>query len=55
MLRMLGQAEVHSILEERGKIEVTCEFCRKRYVLDSVDAEQVFAAAVQNPPGPTRH
>jgi molecular chaperone Hsp33 len=55
MLRMLGPDEVRSILEERGRIEVTCEFCRKRYVLDSVDAEQVFAAAVQNPPGPTRH
>jgi len=55
MLRMLGRDEVHSILEERGKVEVTCEFCRKRYTLDPVDAEQVFAADVQTPPGRTRH
>jgi molecular chaperone Hsp33 len=55
MLRMLGRDEVHSILEERGKVEVTCEFCRKRYTLDPVDAEQVFAAEVQTPPGRTRH
>lgn len=55
MLRMLGRDEVRSILAERGKIEVTCEFCRKRYVLDSVDAEQVFAAQIQTQAGSTRH
>ncbi len=55
MLRMLGSDEAHSIITERGKIEVTCEFCRKRYTLDAVDAEQVFAAAVQTLPSSTRH
>ena len=55
MLRMLGADEVRSIITERGKVEVTCEFCRKRYVLDSVDAEQVFAAGIQTLPGSTRH
>lgn len=55
MLRMLGREEVRSILDERGKVEVTCEFCRKRYVLDSVDAEQVFAAEIQTQAGSTRH
>ncbi len=55
MLRMLGRDEVHSIVEEHGKVEVTCEFCRKRYTLDPVDAEQVFAAEVQTQAGATRH
>lgn len=55
MLRMLGRDEVHSIIEERGKVEVTCEFCRKRYTLDPVDAEQVFAAQLQTQAGATRH
>ena len=55
MLRMLGPDEVHSIVAERGQVEVTCEFCRKRYTLDAVDAEQVFAAAVQTRPSATRH
>ncbi|MEI7968517.1 MAG: Hsp33 family molecular chaperone HslO [Betaproteobacteria bacterium] len=55
MLRMLGQEEVQSILSDNGKVEVTCEFCRKRYVLDSVDAEQVFAAHLQTRAGSTRH
>jgi molecular chaperone Hsp33 len=55
MLRMLGRDEVQSVVEELGKVEVTCEFCRKRYTLDPVDAEQVFAAQVQTQAGATRH
>jgi molecular chaperone Hsp33 len=55
MLRMLGLDEVRSILAEKPEIEVTCEFCRKRYTLDPVDAEQVFAAEVQTQAGRTRH
>ena len=44
MLRMLGYAEVQSILQEQGAIDVHCEFCNKQYKYDSVDAEQLFAA-----------
>lgn len=55
MLRMLGLAEVRSILAEREKVEVTCEFCNRAYHYDSVDAEQLFAAAVPAPTAATRH
>ena len=55
MLRMLGYAEVRSILDERGSVEVTCEFCNRAYRYDPVDAEQLFAASHVAPPGPTRH
>jgi len=55
MLRMLGRDEVRAIVAEHGKVEVTCEFCRKHYALDAVDAEQVFAADMQTNAGPTRH
>lgn len=55
MLRMLGREEVHSILEERGKVEVGCEFCNRHYAFDVVDAEQIFAADVVTPPTATRH
>lgn len=44
VLRMLGRAEVDSILEEQGRIEVDCEFCGSRYAFDSVDAAALFAA-----------
>lgn len=55
MLRLLGLDEVHSILEEQGKIEVDCEFCNRHYHFDAVDAEQLFAADVLTQPGATRH
>lgn len=55
MLRMLGHAEVRSILEERDNVEVTCEFCNRAYHYDSVDAEQLFAAAHPAPAAATRH
>jgi molecular chaperone Hsp33 len=55
MLRMLGHAEVRSILEERGDIEVRCEFCNRAYRYDQVDAEQLFAATYPTEAPPTRH
>lgn len=55
MLRMLGPEEVRSIVAERGAVEVICEFCNKRYTLDPVDAEQVFATEPVTAPGHTRH
>lgn len=55
MLRLLGRDEVHSVIAERGDIEVHCEFCNRRYAFDPVDAEAIFAAAVAAPVEPTRH
>lgn len=54
MLHSLGQDEVMDILRSEGAIEVTCEFCNKRYRFDAVDATQLFAPL---PPdvGTTRH
>jgi molecular chaperone Hsp33 len=55
MLRMLGLAEVRSILEERDTVEVTCEFCNRTYHYDKVDAEQLFASSHQAQASATRH
>ncbi len=55
MLRMLGHDEVKSIIEERETVDVTCEFCNKRYCFDAVDAEQLFIDDVVASPGTTRH
>ena len=55
MLKMLGAAEVDSIIEERGEIEVNCDFCNAAYVFDKVDAEQLFAADITPPISKTKH
>lgn len=44
MLRMLGNDEISSILEEQGKIEVNCDFCNTHYQFDKVDAAQLLAS-----------
>ena len=44
MLRMLGEDEINSILEEQGKIEVNCDFCNTHYQFDKVDAAQLMAS-----------
>jgi len=46
MLRMLGEEEISSILEEQGKIEVNCDFCNTHYSFDQVDAAQLLATEV---------
>lgn len=42
MIQSLGREEAESILEERGDIEVACEFCGVQYRFDPVDAAQLF-------------
>ena len=51
MLRMLGDEEILSIIEERGNIEVNCDFCNALYTFDKVDAAQLLVseAAVVTP------
>ena len=53
MLVSLGSEEVESILEERGSIEVGCDFCGKQYEFDPIDAAQLFTEAGKQPPTST--
>ena len=42
-LKMLGRAEVESVVEERGSVSVTCEFCNRRYEFGTDEARALFA------------
>jgi molecular chaperone Hsp33 len=55
VLHMMGQTEVRSIVEEKGQIEVECEFCGNHYELDPVEVEQLFALGHTTETAPTRH
>jgi len=55
MLRSLGRTESDSVLAEQGSVDVTCEFCNRRYVFDEADIAEVFADAPPDMDGPTRH
>lgn len=45
MLRMLGRVEVDSVIEERGHVEIHCDYCNQRYEFDPVDVAQLFVVS----------
>jgi len=50
MLTSLGEEEVDSIVAERGKIEVGCDFCGQQYQFDAIDAARLFTDVQKQPP-----
>ncbi|HSH86178.1 MAG TPA: Hsp33 family molecular chaperone HslO [Methylophilus sp.] len=42
MLQLLGLAEVRSVLDEQGSIQIQCDFCNKQYVVDEQEALALF-------------
>ncbi len=46
VLRSLGRAEVDSIIEEKGVVEVDCEFCNQNY---RVEANEIDAIFIEDP------
>ena len=59
MLKMLGQTEVETALEEMGKLAIDCDFCGQHYEFDPVDCAQLFVseAPVETliPASPSKH
>jgi molecular chaperone Hsp33 len=56
MLKMLGEAEVNSVIAEQGHVEVQCDFCQAAYTFDAVDAAEIFVDELQHmPASPQRH
>lgn len=55
MLLGLGEEELAPVLKERGKVDVTCEFCGREYIFTPHDVKDLFSAAVGEPETPTRH
>ncbi len=55
MLQSLGEAEVQSVLAERGEVEVHCDFCNRAYRFDAVDVAQLFSAPLGGSIGQRRH
>ena len=42
MLHALGEEETRAVLEERGEVEVRCDFCNRAYRFDAVDVAEIF-------------
>jgi molecular chaperone Hsp33 len=48
MLQTLGAVEIQSILSEREKVEVNCDYCNTHYEFDAVDAAALFTITAEN-------
>ena len=55
MLRMLGSHEIESLLEEREKVSVSCNFCGKPYEFDAVDCASLFVKNLDENGSQTLH
>ncbi|MFN3603372.1 MAG: Hsp33 family molecular chaperone HslO [Leptonema sp. (in: bacteria)] len=42
LILSLGRKEVIQILEEEGKVEIICEFCKKKYIYTEKDIKELF-------------
>lgn len=54
-VRLLGEGELETLLDEQDVIQVTCEFCNREYRLDPVDVRQLFAADTRHEPPLLHH
>ncbi len=52
MLLGLGREESESLIQERGQVEVGCEFCGLQYHFDAVDVGEMFTPVRDQAPGP---
>ena len=41
----LGRDEAYDILRENGQLELTCQFCNKKYVFTKNDVDTLFSKA----------
>jgi molecular chaperone Hsp33 len=42
VLTILGEDETKKLLEERGRVEVSCDFCAETFYFDSIDIAMLF-------------
>jgi len=54
-LRAMGKEELLAILQERGSIQVGCEFCGATYEFDAIDVETLSTSRGSNHESPTLH
>ena len=47
-LRTLADAELDQMLDEQGAIEMDCQFCKNRYLIDRIEVEQMRRGATDS-------
>lgn len=55
LLLSLGEKELNPLLADRGKVEVTCEFCGKAYDYAEIEVRELLAAQLADADSAVRH
>ncbi|THB75157.1 MAG: Hsp33 family molecular chaperone HslO [Gammaproteobacteria bacterium] len=42
VLKSIGYDDLKKLIEEKGNVEVDCEYCREKYIFDTIDVECLF-------------
>ncbi len=42
LILSMGENEINEILQKEGKLEITCEFCKKKYIYSEIDIKNLF-------------
>jgi molecular chaperone Hsp33 len=52
VIRMIGAEEARGLIAERGRLDVTCEFCGEGYAFDHAETEHALADEASRTPSP---
>jgi molecular chaperone Hsp33 len=50
VIRMIGAEEARGVIAERGRLDVTCDFCGQGYAFDRAETERALADAASGTP-----
>lgn len=42
VIKILGEEEAQAVLQEKGQIDINCDFCNHKYTFDSIDVAMIF-------------
>ncbi len=42
VLKSIGIEDLKKLIEEKGNVEVDCEYCKEKYIFDTIDVEYLF-------------
>jgi len=52
VIRMIGAEEARGVIAERGRLDVTCDFCGEGYAFDGAETERALADTASGTPPP---
>lgn len=49
VLSVLGEKDIQALVQEKGSVDIQCEFCNHRYSFDPIDVTLLFKTEAANP------